>query len=256
MTRIKISQLTEDTAPTANDVLPVTDVETGVTKKVKIDNLSQGMTNVVHTTGNEIINGIKTLKGIETVIDTPLASQGRIVIKAGGVEAWTVYRPGNTTDLRFYNNTLGQDAFEIQGPTSDLTHKGNNLTSAWTAYTPAITPQTGTITSYGQQSGAYKVIGKTVNFWLAINVSNFGTASGRIAINFPIVASNSARLDIPLAGFACDAPNNPVTLNKGVPVIDGSGTISFLTGVNASALTIASCTVNTHFRVSGSYNID
>lgn len=33
---IKISQLTEDTTPTSNDVVPVTDVETGVTKKVKL----------------------------------------------------------------------------------------------------------------------------------------------------------------------------------------------------------------------------
>ena len=60
MAQKRITELTEDTAPTANDVVPVTDVETNTTKKVKLANLSQGMSDVVHKTGDETIGGTKT----------------------------------------------------------------------------------------------------------------------------------------------------------------------------------------------------
>jgi hypothetical protein len=60
MAQKRITELTEDTAPTANDVVPVTDVETNTTKKVKLSNLSQGMGDVVHKTGDETIGGTKT----------------------------------------------------------------------------------------------------------------------------------------------------------------------------------------------------
>jgi hypothetical protein len=55
----RITELTEDTAPTANDVVPVTDVETNTTKKVKLSNLPNAFDGIlkVNTPQGHMLNG-------------------------------------------------------------------------------------------------------------------------------------------------------------------------------------------------------
>lgn len=83
MAQKRITELTEDTAPTADDVVPVTDVETNTTKKVKLSNLSQGMGDVVHKTGNETASGDKTLTGNTTFGTNTEITTGKRVMVAG-----------------------------------------------------------------------------------------------------------------------------------------------------------------------------
>lgn len=66
MADIRITDLTEDTTPTSNDVVPVTDVETGVTKKVKLGNLSKAN----KVTGTKDAGQYIELDGIQFGLDT------------------------------------------------------------------------------------------------------------------------------------------------------------------------------------------
>lgn len=113
MAQLKISELNEDTVPTANDVMPVTDAETNITKKVKLSNLpisnatqsaldttnsnlsslsatvATNDSNAVHKTGNETISGIKIISGEvngNLKVNTPQGHMlnGKIVTSVSG----------------------------------------------------------------------------------------------------------------------------------------------------------------------------
>lgn len=66
--------------------------------------------NVVHKTGNENIDGIKTFIGTEIQIKKPLANQRRIVFSnSTDSRQMIVYQPENLNDLRIYNTGLSKD---------------------------------------------------------------------------------------------------------------------------------------------------
>lgn len=59
----------------------------------------------------------------------------------------------------------------------------------WVAYTPAVIPTTGAITTY-TASGRYKKIGKTVFFRLYITVTTNGTGAGALQCTLPAASGN------------------------------------------------------------------
>ena len=58
---------------------------------------------------------------------------------------------------------------------------------AWTAWTPTLTPQSGTITS-ATASGRYQQIGRLVYFRATISITNAGSASGYLEFTLPVSA--------------------------------------------------------------------
>jgi hypothetical protein len=59
----------------------------------------------------------------------------------------------------------------------------NNV--AWTAYTPVITAEAGTITT-SSASGRYSTIGKSVFFSMVITITTSGTGTGNLMATLPI----------------------------------------------------------------------
>lgn len=143
----------------------------------------------------------------------------------------------------YYDRISGKTTFDMQRD------------KEWAPYTPVIAADSGAVTSYSVQSGAYKKIGSTVHFRCKVRVSDWGTASGGFSVSLPIVANANARGDMPLCGFAADVATNPATANKGFPVVDGSGNISFLGSVDTGRVIVSGCTTNTVFRITGSYEV-
>lgn len=68
-------------------------------------------------------------------------------------------------------------------------------TSAWSSYTPTITPQTGSFTT-ASASGRWKQIGKTVFVTITITITTNGTAGGYIKATLPTTVVNSGLYQI------------------------------------------------------------
>lgn len=62
--------------------------------------------------------------------------------------------------------------------------------SAWTAYTPTVTAQTGSFTTVNA-TGKYIEIGKIVHFNYEITLTNIGTATGYVRITLPKTPKDS-----------------------------------------------------------------
>ena len=77
----------------------------------------------------------------------------------------------------------------ITSTTAELNALAGKM-GAWTAYTPTVTAQTGTITTYSA-SGRYRQIGKTVSFQGHVAITNNGTGATAIKITLPVAAQNS-----------------------------------------------------------------
>lgn len=57
--------------------------------------------------------------------------------------------------------------------------------SGWTSFNPTATAQTGTITSFFGQDGAYKIAQDTVFFWTYAVINNPGTGAGALRFGLP-----------------------------------------------------------------------
>lgn len=68
--------------------------------------------------------------------------------------------------------------------------KGGVDQTAWTAYTPVITPGAGTITSY-TATGRYKIIGKTLFVEINVTLTNAGTGTGIMNASLPVQAGTN-----------------------------------------------------------------
>jgi hypothetical protein len=64
------------------------------------------------------------------------------------------------------------------------------IVGAWTAYTPTITANTGTITTKSA-SGRYTQIGKTVHFHATIFITTNGSGAGFVIATMPVTAQNA-----------------------------------------------------------------
>lgn len=60
-----------------------------------------------------------------------------------------------------------------------------NAGTAWTAYTPTITSNSGSFTTVSA-TGTYKTLGKTCWFTAAITITTAGTAGGFIGVSLPV----------------------------------------------------------------------
>jgi hypothetical protein len=71
--------------------------------------------NVVHLTGNESFDGIKTATGIEFAIKRPKTTQRRITFNnTTDTNQMIMYQPANSDDLRVYNTLTGKDQIELK----------------------------------------------------------------------------------------------------------------------------------------------
>jgi hypothetical protein len=61
--------------------------------------------------------------------------------------------------------------------------------SAWSTWTPTVTPITGTITTLGAHTGRYKAIGKTIIFQFSVTITTNGSAATGINVSLPFTAS-------------------------------------------------------------------
>jgi hypothetical protein len=65
---------------------------------------------------------------------------------------------------------------------------------AWTSYTPTVTAQSGSITTYSA-SGWYSQLGKTVVVQARVVISNAGTGSGTMIVTLPITAQTRSNAE-------------------------------------------------------------
>lgn len=84
--------------------------------------------------------------------------------------------------------------------------------TAWTSYTPTIGAGSGTITTPGTTSGAYKQIGKTVHFRFRTAITTNGTAAGTVNVSLPVEPLASTEMSIPCrtvnSAFNCNGRIN------------------------------------------------
>ncbi|MGL3208681.1 hypothetical protein [Bradyrhizobium sp. BR 1433] len=62
--------------------------------------------------------------------------------------------------------------------------------SAWTAYTPTVTPGSGAFTSVSA-TGRYLQCGKTVFFSVAVTITTNGTAAGYVSVSLPVITKSA-----------------------------------------------------------------
>ena len=90
-----------------------------------------------------------------------------------------------TGSQTFDNLTAGANDYFLQAASGETT--GLKWGGAWTTYTPTVTAQSGSITSYSSQ-GAYIKIGKMVSFYARTAITNAGTGSLSLQISLPATA--------------------------------------------------------------------
>jgi hypothetical protein len=113
-----------------------------------------GMTNPMTTTGDMIYSSSGS-----TPARLGIGSTGQILTVAGGVPTWAAASGGGFP--------------------------------AWTAYTPTVTPQSGSLTAYTAK-GIYSQSGKTVCVSAQINITTNGTATSTMYVSLPIASKNIA----------------------------------------------------------------
>lgn len=94
----------------------------------------------------------------------------------------------NTADIATNAANIATNTADIatnSGDISALQGQTSGYESAWTTFSPTVTPQSGTFTS-ASASGAYKVIGKLVHFSVTITITTVGTATGAMSIALPV----------------------------------------------------------------------
>lgn len=67
----------------------------------------------------------------------------------------------------------------------------NGLQSAWAAWTPTVTAESGTFTS-ASGSGRYQQIGKTILWSASLTITTAGTGAGGVKFTLPVAAHASA----------------------------------------------------------------
>jgi hypothetical protein len=89
------------------------------------------------------------------------------------------------TNTRLAIGTTGQVLTVASGVPSWATPAGSSFT--WTSYTPTVSAQTGSITTY-TATGKYLTVGKGVFFIFYITLTTVGTATGNLIVTLPITS--------------------------------------------------------------------
>ena len=115
--------------------------------------------------------------------------------------------------------------------------------TAWSTYTPTVTAQAGSITSYTVNSARYQQLGKAVAIEVDITITNAGTASGAAfftppvniaAFTYVLSGRENGNTGNMLQGFSQGSSSFAVlTYANGSPI--GAGNRIVLTGVYEAA---------------------
>lgn len=144
-------------------------------------------------------NGALAIRTLGNAIDTTMAT----MIPKSIVDAKGDLIAATAADTPARLPVSGDYGF-LQALSSEATGlKWNN--DAWTAYTPTVTLQTGTIASY-TSSGRYIRIGKTIIMTAKVNLGIVTAGGGYLAVSLPVNAraaslDNGSGLENTLAGF-------------------------------------------------------
>ncbi len=119
---------------------------------------------------------------------------GRIPSVEGGIQPTLLTTKGDII-VATGNATLVRQGVGSNGQvlTADSTQADGVIWStpgfpAWTSYTPTVTPQTGSLTSYSA-AGWYSQSGKTVVVGARVTITTNGTAGGTMVVSLPIAAA-------------------------------------------------------------------
>jgi len=89
------------------------------------------------------------------------------------------------------------------------------ITGGWATWTPTITAESGTLTSYTITNARYKRIGKSITFSVTFQITDNGTAAGAFFVTLPV-----------LAGFRASPVGNNVSAGKLLSVGLAGGSMS------------------------------
>ena len=151
------------------------------------------------------------------------ATTDEIALVEGGVEGMRLNAAGN---VQFAKNIgLGGATPTTSGTgitfpaTASASTNGNTLDDYEEGtWTPTVTAQTGTITSYSAE-GKYTKIGDLAYVWISYNISDVGTGTDNCIISgFPFTAKTTTS-DVPFTGVGRNSSNN-----TGVIQISGNST--------------------------------
>lgn len=110
--------------------------------------------------------------------------------------ALVTYLPRTMPTLGGDQLYLQQELASIANAIGALNNTLKGYEAAWTAYTPTVTPDTGTIGS-ASATGRYLKIGKIVHIQLVVHVTTVGTGGGYLNVTLPF---NTAGLSV-IAGW-------------------------------------------------------
>jgi hypothetical protein len=105
-----------------------------------------------------------------------------------------IYSSSGSTPARLGIGTAGQVLQVNSGATAPEWATVSGGFPAWTSYTPTVTAQSGSITTYSA-SGWYSQSGKTVVVQARVVISNAGTGSGTMIVTLPITAQTRANAE-------------------------------------------------------------
>ncbi len=114
---------------------------------------------------------------------------------------------------------------------SKLVLGGTQVETAWTGYTPSVSAESGSVVPVGG-GGAYKVVGKTVSFRVAMTISGKGNASGALYLDLPVPAKELTSLSameqvnfVGLASYVQPGRSNAIikTTNNAFPLTGATG---------------------------------
>lgn len=197
----------------------------------------------VSTEGTQTVNGVKTFgDGIATDTISEETSAAGVTIdgvklKDSQVVTDTVIEKtagaGVTLDgVLLKDNQVTTDVINEQSAGVGVTLDGVNLkdskvaaaalmTTAWTGFTPTFSGSGGSAGAFAQDNvkARYCVIGKVLYFYIAVRITNKGSWSGDVRLDYPVTVSSNVSIDLnhyPIYWTATGS--NPATASRGMMV--------------------------------------
>jgi hypothetical protein len=168
-----------------------------------------GGTGIGQTVGGytlEFFDTLGTITSSNTLTITPQSgdtingSTSPIVVNSTGAHVvlyplsgsgWSLSYSVPTLPLSAANGGTGGTSGVPSLPLSVANGGTGNAGGAPTAYTPAFTCGSGSITTPGALTGAYQQVGKVVTFTLYAAITTIGTCATSLSVSLPVAASGS-----------------------------------------------------------------
>jgi hypothetical protein len=131
----------------------------------------------------------------------------------------------NARDPYSARNALG-----ITDAVSGAASSADFPADAWTAWSPAITSSSGTITSATINRARYIKLGKTVTANLDLTITNAGSGAGTLLFSLPVICSASGGgvvcgREFGVAGFLVACQIDPASTVGGIVAYNGTTAI-------------------------------